>query len=203
MRSRKRVLPRCARCFMHVPLCLCAELPRIETKTRVILLAHPLEWERPSNTGRIAALSLARSELVMWQHDRMIDLLEPLVLHPSGDPIAPSDRPLLVPDGTWRQSSRMARRILQRIPGARAVRIDPRPSAGLRRAPQLDRVGTCEAIAQALIELGEDDAGRRLRDALRLMVDRTLWQRGKLPGALVTGGMPLEVRRAMSNPRGE
>jgi DTW domain-containing protein YfiP len=186
---------------MHMPLCLCAELPRIETRARVILVPHALEWERPSNTGRVAALTLTGCEVITWRHDLVIDAEAPLVLYPGGELITPSDRPLIVPDGTWRQTSRMTKRLL-RIPGAEAVRVDATPAANLRRAPELDRIGTGHAIVEALAALGEIDAADQLRAVLRVMVDRTLWQRGKLAAPLVTGGLPLEVRRAMSNPRG-
>jgi DTW domain-containing protein YfiP len=201
LRSRRRVLARCARCRLHFPMCVCAELPRLATRARVVLVPHPAEWDRPSNTGRIAMLSLVRAELAVWRHDLDLSLLlreghDHLLLHPSGEPVACGDRPvsLIVPDGTWRESSRIARRLM-RIPGVRCARIDPSPRAGIRRAPDAHRIGTGEAIAEALDALGED-AGDPLRAAVRLMVERTLWQRGMAPAAQI----PLEVRRAMGSP---
>ncbi len=192
---------------MHVPLCLCPILPRIETRTRVVVGAHPSEWKRPSNTGRVAVLSLVRAQLAVWERgfDPALLLREGhrhLLLHPSGERLEAVDGPvsLIVPDGTWRESSRMARR-LARLPGVVRVRLDASPRAGLREAPRPGHVGTCDAIADALEVLGEDEAARPLREALRVMKDRTLWVRGKLPTERVAGGLPIEVRRAMAQRR--
>jgi DTW domain-containing protein YfiP len=192
---------------MHVPLCLCAILPRIDHATRVVVLAHPAEWDRPSNTGRVAVLTLRRAELAMWRTELDLGLLlrdghEHLLLHPAGSPLSPiTDRPvsLIVPDGTWRETSRIARRLMA-LPNLRRVRLVSPPRAGLRDAPSPDRLGTADAIADALETLGERDAARSLRDALRVMKDRSLWTRGKLHASQVAGGLPLEVRRAMSAP---
>lgn len=199
---------RCARCRLHVPLCVCPILPRIATRTRVVLVPSEREWERPSNTGRIAVLSLVRAELAVWDRDLDPALLlrdghTHFLLHPSGDPplLEPVGGPvsLLVPDGTWRESSRIARR-LERLSGVARVRLDAAPRIGLRDAPRPGHIGTCDAIADALEVLGDLDAALELRAALRVMMDRTLWVRGKLEAAQVTGGLPIEVRRAMSEP---
>jgi len=50
---------------MHLTLCICALLPRIETRTRVVLLLHQLEARKTTNTGRIAALCLAGSRVAI------------------------------------------------------------------------------------------------------------------------------------------
>src|SRR5690606_35430385 len=104
---------------------------------------------------------------------------------------------LIVPDGTWRESSRIARRLAQ-LPSVQRVRLDSPPRAGLREAPSLDRLGTSDAIADALAKLGEPQAAGALRDVLRIMKDRCLWTRGKLGAERVAGGIPVAVRRAMS-----
>lgn len=191
---------------MHVPLCLCGLIPRIDHGTRVVLLAHPAEWDRPSNTGRLAVLALKRAELATWSPSLDLELLlrdghDHLLLHPAGKPLTAGDRPisLIVPDGTWRESSRIARRISEH-PRIRRVRLDSPPRAGLRDAPSPDRIGTADAIADALALLGEGDAAASLRDVLRIMKDRSLWTRGKLSTDQVTGGLSVEVRRAMSTP---
>src|SRR5689334_14281839 len=46
---------RCADCRMHRGLCICALLPRISTRTRVVLVLHQLEALKPTNTGILAA----------------------------------------------------------------------------------------------------------------------------------------------------
>jgi len=43
---------------MHRSVCICALLPRLETRTRVVLLMHQLEIGKPTNTGVVAARCL-------------------------------------------------------------------------------------------------------------------------------------------------
>jgi DTW domain-containing protein YfiP len=62
-RSRKPHL-RCAECRMHRSLCICALLPRLETRTRVVVLLHQLEVVKPTNTGLVAARCLVNSAVV-------------------------------------------------------------------------------------------------------------------------------------------
>jgi DTW domain-containing protein len=62
-RNRKPHL-RCTVCRMHRSLCICALLPRLETRTRVVLLLHQLESVKPTNTGLVAARCLVNSAVV-------------------------------------------------------------------------------------------------------------------------------------------
>ena len=62
-RSRKPHL-RCPDCRMHRSLCICALLPRIETRTRVVLIVHQLEAVKPTNTGLVAARCLPSSTVI-------------------------------------------------------------------------------------------------------------------------------------------
>jgi DTW domain-containing protein len=55
---------RCEACRMHRSLCICALLPRLETRTRVVLLLHQLEVDKPTNTGVVAARCLVNSAVV-------------------------------------------------------------------------------------------------------------------------------------------
>jgi DTW domain-containing protein YfiP len=62
-RHRKPHL-RCVACRMHRSLCICALLPRLETRTRVVLLLHQLEVQKTTNTGVVAARCLPNSAIV-------------------------------------------------------------------------------------------------------------------------------------------
>ncbi|HEY2731028.1 MAG TPA: tRNA-uridine aminocarboxypropyltransferase [Polyangia bacterium] len=62
-RHRKPHL-RCVVCRMHRSLCICALLPRLETRTRVVLLLHQLEVQKTTNTGVVAARCLPNSAIV-------------------------------------------------------------------------------------------------------------------------------------------
>ena len=54
---------RCATCRLHASLCICGLLPRIDTRTRVVLIMHQLEARKPTNTGLIAARCLPNSAI--------------------------------------------------------------------------------------------------------------------------------------------
>jgi DTW domain-containing protein YfiP len=196
---------RCADCRLHRSLCLCALVPRLETRTRVVLLVHQLELRKPTNTGRLAARCLAGSTVVVRGGGEpadpsaaWADAVTPLVLFPDAE-AEPLERwrdhahplTLIVPDGTWRQAARARRRIagLANIPCASLP-----PSAPslyrLRRASRPGWLSTLEAIARALGILEGPEVEAALLHILRVMVDRTLWSNGRLPGADVTGGIP-------------
>jgi hypothetical protein len=70
----------------------------------------------------------------------------------------------------------------------------------LRFEPQPGGLATMEAIARALGILEGAPVQRALEQLFRVVVDRTLWSRGALPAAAVTGGIPAGVAR--HDPRG-
>jgi DTW domain-containing protein len=65
MNRRDNRAARCVRCRMHDALCMCALLPRIETQTRLLLVVHRTEWQKPSNTGSLGAACLVNSEVLV------------------------------------------------------------------------------------------------------------------------------------------
>lgn len=202
MSRRDNAHVRCLRCQMHASLCVCALIPRVETRTRVVLVIHRYEHRKPSNTGRLALECLPNSALVVRGHEaRPSEALavdpasQALLLFPHEDavPLEPSSLPvtLIVPDGTWRQASK----VRQRVPGLRelpCVSLPPDvPSIyRLRAEAHGHGLATIEAIARALGIL----EGRAVREALervfRTMVERTLWARGTIEAADVTDGVP-------------
>ena len=151
---------KCARCLFAA--CLCADIPAVATRTRVVIVRHVLERHRSSNTGRLAHLALPNSALV--DHGgREPATLPPLdgayLLFPVGDVATevPPVQQLVVLDATWSQARRMYRKLdaLRGLPTLRLPASAWRPR--LREAPSLDRVSTIEAIAAAL-RLLEGDA---------------------------------------------
>ena len=156
--------PQCSRCLRPTTHCLCALIPSLDSRTRVLLLQHPSEVNHALNTARLAALGLTHAQLVVGEvFDDLPTLLNPpgyqaRLLFPAEDaqPLqayAPDDQPVLlvVPDGTWRK----ARKLLHLNPLLMAL---PRVtlSAGavsryrLRKAPGPGALSTVEAIVQAL-----------------------------------------------------
>uniref|UniRef100_UPI000F01DF4F DTW domain-containing protein n=1 Tax=Pseudomonas viridiflava TaxID=33069 RepID=UPI000F01DF4F len=48
----------CERCQRPASHCLCALIPRLDSRTRVLVLQHPSEVNHALNTARLAALGL-------------------------------------------------------------------------------------------------------------------------------------------------
>ena len=62
-RSSRRGLGdnRCPECRMQLAVCICALLPRLPTRTRIVLLIHQAEAHKTTNTGRLALRCLPNS----------------------------------------------------------------------------------------------------------------------------------------------
>jgi DTW domain-containing protein YfiP len=202
----------CPTCRQHTTLCICALVPRLHTRTRLLLVVPWREARKPSNTGLLAARCLDRSSVQILR--RRSGPMEPPVIHPGELPLvlfpaphavpiteyAQSTQPiaLIVPDGSWSQ----ARAMQQRGPLRHHTCVTLPPLGPseyrLRDEPQPDGLATLEAIARSLRIL-EGDAGESISNAMlapfRVMVERTLWFRGKLPDHEVTGGVPAAARR--------
>jgi DTW domain-containing protein YfiP len=213
MRARQPELARirrCPSCCLHRSLCICALIPTIATRTRVVLVIHQLELNKPTNTGRLAVRCLPNSELLVrgLSKEALPAAREPawiagprLLLYPHADaqPIErwrDSEEPLtlVVPDGTWRQAARARRR----VPGLADVPCVALPSVvsgyRLRQATRPGRLSTLEAIARALEILEGPAVSEQLEHIHRVMIDRTLWTNGRLATEAVTGGIPPGVQ---------
>jgi DTW domain-containing protein YfiP len=165
---------RCPRCLLLRRVCLCAEIPRVVTRTRIVIVRHHLERFRSSNSGRLAHLALPNSEIVEHGGLGGVAVLPPLtgawLMFPEGAPVTaapvPPPRQLVVIDATWSQARRMYRK-LAALRGLPILRLPdaPMPAARLRESPAPGRVSTLEAIARAL-RLVEGDAAAEPLEAL-------------------------------------
>ncbi|EIK97933.1 DTW domain-containing protein [Pseudomonas sp. M47T1] len=151
----------CPRCHRPESRCLCALIPSLPSRTRVLILQHPSEVNHALNTARLAVLGLANAELVVGEvfDDALLqqpgyrtcllfpgDDAQPLVAGLSSQPML-----LVVPDGTWRK----ARKMLHLNPTLAAlprVTLDGAPPSRyrLRKAPGPGALSTIEAITHAL-----------------------------------------------------
>jgi DTW domain-containing protein YfiP len=203
---------RCPGCRLHLALCACALIPRLVTRTRVVLIIHRNELRKTTNTGRLATQCLVNSELVVRGREgdpapiALPQDVEPLLLFPADD-AAPLDEivptlsgkpvTLVVPDGTWRQAAK----VRQRVPGLRDVRCVAVPASDepsryrLRVAAHEHGLATIEAIARALGVLEGPAVRAALEHPFRVMVERTLWARGACRAEDVTGGIPIGARQ--------
>ena len=116
---------------------------------------------------------------------------------------AGSARPitLIVPDGTWRQASK----VRQRMPGLADVPCvslppDAPTSYRLRAEFHEGRLATLEAIARALGILEGAHVRTALEELFGIMVERTLWMRGLVRTEEVPGSIP--ERALLDDPRG-
>jgi tRNA pseudouridine65 synthase len=169
---------------------MCALIPRLDVTTRIVLVMHRREILTTTASGPLALAALANSELLLHGvKDAPVDLnflhdgsRRVLLLYPSEDArplsselLAEDPRPitLIVPDGSWRQASRAARR----IPGvefAERVTLPPdRPTEwGLRRETKAFGLATFEAIARSLGILEGPEVRETLEGVFRESVRR-------------------------------
>ncbi|MBU1282952.1 MAG: DTW domain-containing protein [Gammaproteobacteria bacterium] len=156
----------CPRCTRPIERCLCALIPCLASRTRVLILQHPSEVRHALNTARLAALGLSNSELLVGE---VFESLAALIQQPGyrtcllfpGEQAQAllafaeqhSELPLLlvVPDGTWRK----ARKLLHLNPLLAALPKVVLPAGlqsryRLRKAPMPGALSTIEAIVTAL-----------------------------------------------------
>ncbi len=162
----------CLRCRRPERVCYCRFLPRLETKTHVVLLQHPRERDVPIGTAHMANLCLPNSELLVgvdWDHDLALsrwlgDAARPAVLLYPGEGARdvttdPPEGPvtLVVVDGTWSQAKKLVKTnaCLRSLP--RYAFTPPSPSEyRIRREPHEDYVSTIEALMHVLGALEAD-----------------------------------------------
>lgn len=216
MSRRNNAENRCERCRMHATLCVCALIPTLETRTRLVLVIHRREDRKSTNTGRLATLALPHSEVILRGYEAAPNDsfvasagTRALLLFPHEDAVPleslanvpGDDRPvtLIVPDGNWRQASKVRQRVagMCDIPSV-MLRAGVPSVYRLRSEAHPFGLATIEAIARALRIL-EGDRGPEVERALlhvfRAMVERTLWARGAVEADDVTAGIPDGVLR--------
>jgi len=182
MRSRR--LSRCPGCGLSDSLCLCPALPELAPRTQLVILAHRIELTKSTNTGRLVARMLGeRAQLVQSQEELAEGALpaeHSFVLFPTEDAVPLADvasqvRTLIVPDGTWAQCRRMARRH-PRCKALRKVRLadTPRSAYTLRRSRLQSGLCTLEAVACALQVLEPELGSAAMLQAFERWVKRAL-----------------------------
>jgi DTW domain-containing protein len=184
---------RCARCYMRQEKCICAHIPTLENKTRLTVIMHHRESYKTTNTARLAHLSLANSQIVLrglphqpidfapiWNSEKeeplfltlseRSEVLTPALLENIHKPVH-----LIVPDGNWRQATKMGKRE-KALQDVRWVKLPPgAPSRYRLRHEHLEEgMATLEAIARALGIIEGSHLQVPLEQIFELMVERTL-----------------------------
>ena len=160
---------------MHRSLCICGLLPRLVTRTRVVLVIHQLETVKPTNTGVIAARCLANSAVVYRgrapddsvsiasvDQELVREGMTSLFLFPHAD-ATPLESwrgrdeqiQLVVPDATWSQAARMRGRMARGLPcvslPARGVGADRLRAAVCAAYPAVVMALACLAFLPMLV----------------------------------------------------
>lgn len=211
-RTRQR---RCGGCGLIPARCLCATLPRVRLPFRLVLLQHPKEGGKPTNTGRLLERVVEGCERLVvasrappWPEEAPGGpveerwLLFPDVSARVAEPAALRDwlarrACLVVVDATWRGAARIAAR-------TRGVRELPRVAlpAGtdscwpIRRAPRPGQLCTFESVVRFAGLLPDPAPAAALAAAWeRIVADAVSASRGRLasarlaPPAAPSGGL--------------
>lgn len=174
---------RCPRCERPLKHCLCALTPRVDNRTRVLLLQHPSEVGHALNTARLAALGLVNAELMVGEDFSALDLSawDAWLLFPGESAVGladlaaqPVDKPrlLVVPDGTWRK----ARKLLHLNPNLAVLPRVVLPEGltsryRLRKAPAEGALSTIEAVVHALDALDAPQSHAALLRPFDALID--------------------------------
>ncbi len=157
---------------------------------------HHRESKLPTNTAQLAAQILPTCRIhlrglthqPLETHRFLSDLKHTLFLYPSDDSqeLTPEiasrfgpDLTLIVPDGSWRQASKVAKReeSLNQIPHVHLTSDFP-TQYHLRREPKEGGLATFEAIARALGVIEGPEVRLKLEAIFKQFVERTLKSRG-------------------------
>jgi len=178
----------CPRCgFRHN--CICDAEPQLSCDARFILLTHPNELNKDTNTGELMLRTLPDCQRYTWDRvnpptELLAQLVnanyQPWLLFPSDEqhppaPYQPEDnrQPLFILiDATWQEAKKMVRKSswLASLP-----RLGLSPSSmsayQLRRNQQAGNLCTCETGIALLQLLGEARQAEQLQDYFQCFID--------------------------------
>jgi DTW domain-containing protein YfiP len=192
---------RCGRCRMHDALCVCSLIPQLTTRHRWVYVQHFTEEDKTTNTGRLAHLAMPNSQRA-WFRSRtappepLVDWGDPedlFLLFPRSDahPIDPAllrarTRPatLVVLDGTWKQTRKMARTI-EPLPTVRCVGLPEGAHArySLRDETLEGGMSTLDAVSWLVQAAEGPNLSVQLDRLNKVVFERTMVSRGTpVPG---------------------
>lgn len=194
-RKRKTKAP-CLVCGLNSELCICSQIKKIKVSTKLLLVIHAKELKRTTNSGRIAVAALENSELLIrGQIGNPLELTsvlteeyESILFFPTEDAVELSEdfitqikKPiqLIVPDGNWRQASKVAVRHKE-FSQLKKVMIKEKNLAQFHLRKETSEFGmsTLEAIAKAFGVIEGPDIEKQLQALYQLKLKNTLKGRG-------------------------
>lgn len=189
-KARGSFVERCDGCRLPVLNCLCPYRVSTTSDAQVWLLTHPLEHNKPTNTGRLIADVLPETRVFDWHRtapdEGLLALLAdrryvPFVIFPDDQPdyqhrvvderaVAGVKQDGFIPvfillDGTWRQ----ARRIFRKSPYLDGLPVLPLHTERLtryrlRKPASASHLCTAEVAAELLRKTGDAVAAEVLDD---------------------------------------
>lgn len=190
---RRKTKDPCQRCGLHAVRCICSIIPLLNLATRVSVVVHAKELKRTTNTGRLAIEALTNSQMIVRglgrQRVDLSALLDPTyetyLLFPSDTAVPLADvRPLkpvhlIVPDGNWRQASKLNTRHpeLAAVPRVKIECGIPQKHH-LRKEHFPEGLSTLQAIGEALRVLEGEAVGLKMLALYQAKLQATLVGRG-------------------------
>lgn len=191
---------RCRACYMRLEKCICSIIPTLDNKTFVTVIMHHRESYKTTNTARLACMALTNSQILLrglkdeplnLSHEQVhrsgyqsllltlnerSEILTPELVQSYAKPIH-----LIVPDGNWRQASKMGKREPQ-LKNIAWVKLPPGPISGyhLRKEHHPEGQSTLEAMARALGIIESAKIEEELLKFFKVMVERTIETRPKI-----------------------
>lgn len=149
--------------------CFCKDVPILDSTVNIVLLMHPNELSRDTNTGKLVSMCLANTLMFTWDRvsppEELIQLItsnnyEPLLLFPCSESskldtekIQQYQKPplFILLDSTWQEAKKMVRK----SPWLQALPTMELPSKfnsnySLRRNQKSGNLCTCETVSEVL-----------------------------------------------------
>ncbi|TDX31509.1 hypothetical protein DFO67_103106 [Modicisalibacter xianhensis] len=189
-KARGSFVERCEGCRLPMLNCLCPYRVSAHSQARFWLLTHPLEHNKPTNTGRLIGDILDTTEVFTWYRTApdttLLARLEdrrfaPFIIFPDDQPDY-ADRVVgiesvdeasnagripvfIILDGTWRQARRMFRKspYLEHLP-VLPLHSDRLTRYHLRKPASAAHLCTAEVAAELLRQSGNTQASNILDD---------------------------------------
>lgn len=197
MKGQRKTQNPCQRCALHLDRCICAFIPKLDLKTKLSLVIHSKELKRTTNTGTLAVESiLSAKTFIRGKPNEPLDansLLVPgyrsVLFYPSTDAIelnqdflnqSPLPIHLIVPDGNWRQASKVHYRISEfsHLPRV-MIKSETKAVDLIRAESKPNGMATLEAIAYALGIIEGEAVKNSLLELYEKKLRATLEGRGK------------------------
>ncbi|MDB1122666.1 tRNA-uridine aminocarboxypropyltransferase [Vibrio algarum] len=182
MRKVKPQLEPCPKCGFRFN-CFCKDIPDLQSAVKIVLLMHPNELNRDTNTGKLVSMSLSSTLTFTWDRvsppEELIQLItcnnyQTILLFPGSEStkldaqsIHQNHKPpmFILLDATWQEAKKMVRKSpwLQALT-TMALTGEFSSNYSLRRNQTPGNLCTCETVSEVL-KLNDESANGATLDA--------------------------------------